>query len=200
MLAIESIFFFLGLEATRTKFGRGIDEGKRDLLQSIGGGGTEKRLSNGNHAFLGTANTTLDHQKVVINHTIVDEASQGVDALLSLVTVSLGVHVSFASFSLLADHVNLLVNLGSVVVTLLTSASNLEVDAGRVPRADTSDLAETTVSLAWKSGDTPTRHHTLVTTTAGYTDGVNHFVLVEDGTDINVLLEKRLSEANLVGS
>lgn len=47
----------------------------------------------------------------------------------------------------LADSVNLVVDRGTVVVTLLTSTGNSPLDVGRMPSTDTSNLSETLVSL-----------------------------------------------------
>lgn len=44
--------------------------------------------------------------------------------------------------------VDLLVQLGTVMVSLLTGASNGVLDTGRMPRPDTGDLTQTLVRLA----------------------------------------------------
>ena len=48
------------------------------------------------------------------------------------------------------DLVDLLVDLGTVMVALLTSTSDSVLDTGGMPGADTGDLAETLVRLAGK--------------------------------------------------
>ena len=60
----------------------------------------------------------------------------------------------------LADTVDLFVHLGTVMVTLLTSASNCVLDSGRMPRADTRNLPKTLVRLTRKFTSMPTRSHT----------------------------------------
>ena len=61
----------------------------------------------------------------------------------------------------IAHVIDLLVDLGTVMVTLLTGASDGELDTGRMPRADASDLAETFVGLAWQLLGVPTGSDTL---------------------------------------
>lgn len=65
-----------------------------------------------------------------------------------------------------------------MVVSVLTSAGHREADAGRVPRADASHLAETTVGLARKTCNTPTGDDALGTVTLGGSKHVDALVLV----------------------
>merc|ERR1712017_31239 len=67
-----------------------------------------------------------------------------------------------------------------------------------MPRADTGDLTKTLVSLAGELGDTPAGDHTLVTLTLGDGNGIDHLVLLEHAVDGHSLLEKVLSELDLV--
>jgi hypothetical protein len=60
----------------------------------------------------------------------------------------------------LADTVDLFVHFRTVMVTLLTGASNRVLDTGRMPCSNTSDLAETLVGLARKLTGMPTRSDT----------------------------------------
>lgn len=70
------------------------------------------------------------------------------------------IYLALAGVESLADTVDLLVHLRSVMVALLTGAGNGELDAGRMPRADTSDLAQTLVRLAGQLASVPTRGDT----------------------------------------
>lgn len=85
------------------------------------------------------------------------------------------------------------------MVTVLTSTGNREHDLRRVPRSDTSDLSETLVGLARKLLGSPTVGNSLESVTGRDTDDVNVLVLLEDGGDIDGLLEVRLGEFDLVG-
>jgi len=84
-----------------------------------------------------------------------------------------------------------------VEVTHLTSAGNGALDARRMPSTDTSDLAETTVSLAGKLTGAPALGDTGVTVTLGDTNDVNHLVLVEDVVDGDELLEETNGKVDL---
>ena len=67
-----------------------------------------------------------------------------------------------------------------------------------MPSTNTSDLAETLVSLARKLLGTPTVSSTLESVTLGNTNDVDTLVLLEDRADLNGLLEQSVSELNLV--
>ena len=58
------------------------------------------------------------------------------------------INLSILGVESIAHVVDLLVDLGTMMVTLLTGASDGELDAGRMPGSDASDLAETLVGLA----------------------------------------------------
>lgn len=60
---------------------------------------------------------------------------------------------------------------------MLTGTGHREADAGRVPRADASHLAETTVGLARQAGNAPTGDDTLGTVTLGGSQHVDALVL-----------------------
>lgn len=89
---------------------------------------------------------------------------------------------------------------GTVVVTVLTGTGNSPLDVVRVPSTNTGDLAQTLVSLAGQLGGTPTGGDTGETVTLGDGDDINHLVLLEDGVDIDGLLEEVAGEVNLVGN
>ena len=90
-----------------------------------------------------TGNTSLDHDKVLVDEPVVGPSSERVDGLVGHVVIGrtrLGVGT-------VTDSVNLLVLLGTVVVTVLTGTRDRVHDVGRVPSSDTSDLSETSVGL-----------------------------------------------------
>ena len=67
-----------------------------------------------------------------------------------------------------------------------------------MPCTDTSDLAKTLVRLARKLLGSPTVSNTLETVTLRYRNDVNNFILLEDGVDLDWLLEQAMCELNLV--
>lgn len=101
--------------------------------------------------------------------------------------------------TLLADTVNLVVDRGTVVVTVLTGTGNSPLDVGRMPGTDTSNLTETLVSLTRELLGAPTAGDTGETVTLGDGNDIDHLVLLEDGVDRDGLLEETVAEVDLVG-
>merc|ERR1712045_505060 len=97
------------------------------------------------------------------------------------------------------DLVDLLVDLCTVVVSLLTSTGNRVLDPGRMPGSDTSDLAKTLVRLPRKLLGVPPGSDALEALSLGDADQVDHLVLVEDIKDGDGLLEHAVGVVNLVG-
>lgn len=121
-----------------TELGRGIDELEVDLLQGGSGSRRSQRLSQDGDSLLGTGGATLEHDEGVLDETVVGEATHRVDGLLGDV-VGGGTRLLGSTVS---DSVDLLVDLSSVMVTVLTRSGNGEHDLGRMPSTDTSDLSE----------------------------------------------------------
>ena len=117
------------------------------------------------------------------------------DLLLGNIELSRGIVVRVA----LADPVDLVVDRGTVVVAELTGTGNSPLDVGRVPGTDTSDLAETLVSLARQLLGAPSGRDADETVTLGDGDDIDHLVLLEDGVDRDGLLEEAVAEVDLLG-
>ena len=117
------------------------------------------------------------------------------DLLLGDIEVSGGVTLIVT----LTDTVDLVVDGGTVVVTHLTSTGNGPLDVSRVPGTDTSDLTETLVGLARKLLGSPTGSDTVVSVTLGDSDDIDHLVVLEDGGDLDGLLEETVTVRDLVG-
>ena len=82
---------FLGsLEATMSKLAGRIDELELDLLEGSAAGVLKKSLAEDDGTLLGTRNASLDHQKVLLDLTIVREATHGVNGLGSEIKLSRG--------------------------------------------------------------------------------------------------------------
>jgi len=191
-----------GLESTVTELGGGIDALEVDLLQVLSLVVNQERLSEENGSLSHAHARSLDHDEVVLDLTVVWEATNGVDALLG--QVGLGgtvVHVDLAVLGLVAgaQSVDLLVDLDSVVVAFLTASSNGVADSRWMPSTDTGDLSETSMRFSGKFLGAPSAGHTLSSVTLGDTDAVGVVVLGEHGVDADLLLEEALGEVDLVG-
>mmetsp|Transcript_27712 Transcript_27712/g.27406 ORF Transcript_27712/g.27406 Transcript_27712/m.27406 type:complete len:256 (-) Transcript_27712:386-1153(-) len=190
-----------------TVLGRGVDEAQLDLLEGIARHLLDARLAESDNAFLHSGNTALHHDVVLIDLTVVGEASHGGDGLLGQIGLGGGVGVEglgvvlalSVSVHTLANAVDLLVHLSSVMVSVLTGAGHGELHTGGVPSADTGHLAQTAVSLAGQAGHTPTGDNSLVSATLGDRHSVNHLVGAEHAGHRHALLEESLAPVNLGG-
>jgi hypothetical protein len=188
------VLLFQGLESAMTVFGGSVDKLDIEWLQVRSLGGGDNALAESDGSLAGSTNSTLNHQPVLIDFTIVRESTNRGDRLLS------EIHFGGAALviTLLTNTDDSLVDFGTVMVTLLTSTCNSEVDTGRMPGTNTGDLTETTMSLSWESGDTPTRDNTLGTVTTSGRADVKNFTLREDRVDRNLLFEKVFAKVNLL--
>lgn len=126
---------------------------------------------------------------------------QWIDALVSGVIVSGSIVLHKFAFDCVesfANAVDLLVDLGTMVVALLTGTCNGELHAARMPSTNTSDLAQALVRFARQLLGVPTRSDTFVTFTLGHTDAVDQFVLVKHVAHVDFLFEVSTSPVNLL--
>jgi len=190
--AQEAVLLLEGLESAVAVLGGGVDELQVDGLQVGSLGDSHQTLSQGHRSLSGASNTSLDHEPVLVDLSVVREATHRGDALLGQIALGGGT----LGVTLLANAEHSLVDLGTVVVTLLTSTGNTDTDTSRVPSTDTRNLAETSVGLARKTGDAPTGHHTSISVTTSSSTNVKHLTLSEHFADINLLFEQVLGEIN----
>jgi len=196
-LAHELILLGIGLESSVSVLGGSVNELDVELLGLPGLGAGEEGLADDNRSLAGSHNTTLDEEVVFVDDTVVGEATDGGDVLVDGISVAHGV-VGASVDGTGSDAVDLLVDLGTRVVTLLTTTSNGPLDRRWMPGSDTGDLAETSMRLTVKSRATESLDGSSHTLTAGNTDGVNDLVLLEDVTDLELLLEAAPGEVDLV--
>ena len=193
--AEELALLLQGLESAVTVLGRSIDELDIEGLQVRTLGNRHHTLAKSDGTLAGTSNATLDHEEILVDLAVVRETTHGGDALLGQIRLGGTRH----GVTLLADAKHTLVDLGTVMVTLLTSAGNGGFNAGRMPSTNTGDLTKTSVGLSGKAGNTPTTHHTGETVTTGGSADVKHLALAEHLGDINLLLEQTTGEVDLGG-
>jgi len=175
------------------ELGRRIDELERDLLEGRSRRLWDQRLSERDHSLLGSDDTTFDHKEVFIDDTIVREATEGSDLLLSEISSS-GRRVGSGA----PESIDLLVDLRSMVVTILTSARHRPLNSRRMPRSDTRDLSEALVSFAGQFGGAPTSGDTLETVSLRDSDRVDLLVLFEHCVHRDLLLEQAQREVHLL--
>jgi len=102
-----------------------------------------KYLSQSDNPLLGSNTTALDHDKVIVDLSVMGEASHRSDGLLCW--IKLGGSIVFDQLTIfgmhtLSDTVDLLIDLSSMVITFLTSSGNSELDTTRMPGSNTGHL------------------------------------------------------------
>ena len=117
------------------------------------------------------------------------------DLLLGDVIVGRGV----GGILTLTESVDLVVGRRPMMIAVLTGPSHGPLNVRRVPGADAGDLTQTLVGLAGKLLGSPSAGDALEAVTLGDGDAVDHLVLLEDGADLDRLLEEGTSEVDLVG-
>jgi len=185
------------LEATVTVLGGGVNELDIDLLGLPGLDGREDGLSESDSSLAGSHDTTLNKDEVLVDLTVMGEATERSDVLSDSIGLSGGV-VLDTSDGTGSNSVDLVVDLSSGVVTELTTSGDRPLDGGWMPGTDTGDLSETSMRLTGKSGDTESLDDTGHTLTAGNTDGINALGLLEDLTNADLLLELLDGESDLL--
>jgi len=143
-------FVLLGLEATVTHLGAGVDELELDLFKSLPLSVHQQGLTKGQDALLGSNAASLDHDEVLLDQAVVGETAHGVDRLVGQIIIGSGVvlhKLAILHVESVTDVIDLLVDLGTVMVSLLTGTSDGVLDTARMPGSDTGDLAETLVRL-----------------------------------------------------
>jgi len=186
-----------------THLGAGIDELELDLFKGLPLGVNKEGLSQSEYTLLRSDTASLNHDKVLLHQTIMGESTHRVDGLVGQIVV--GGSIVLDKFTILhvesiTDVVDLFVDLGTVMVTLLTSTRHSVLDTTGMPGSDTSDLAETFMGLARQLFGMPTRSDTLESFTLGNTNDVDHFILAKDTFDWHFLFKVFTSKVDFVGN
>jgi len=156
-------------------------------------------LSDGDLSLSWSTNVTSEEEEVLVDDTVVWESTNWGNVLDMSISLGGSVVVD-TSDGTSSNSVDLLVDLGSVVITEVTSSGDSPLDCRWMPSTDTSDLSETSSGLSWKSGDTESLDDTLSSLTSGDRDSIDHLVVGEDLSDSNLLLELGLGPVNLGGN
>merc|ERR1719401_218173 len=175
---VELGLLLAGLEAAMPHLRGSIDELQLHLLRGLTAHLRQQRLPQGDDALAAAHDRALHHHPILGHLAVVGEAAHGRDALLRQVVLRHG--VVGVVLDRLANAVDLLVDLRTVVVATLTRTRHLELHACRVPRANACNLTQPAVGLARKPRDAPSSHHAVEALTLGGTNDVNHLVLAED--------------------
>jgi len=173
---------------------RSIDELELNLLESKSRVDDVNRLSKSNGSSLRSGASSLDHEKVLVDRSVSGESSHRGDRLGG--EIELGRSVRLVSS--LSNLVDLLVGLGSVMESVLSSSGNSERNSGRMPCSNTGDLSKSLVSLSRQSSGSPSRSNSSESVSLVGSESVNHLVLSEDSRNGNLLLEKSISEVDLL--
>ena len=180
-----------------TDLGSGVNELDIDLLGLPGLGGGEDALSHGDGSLSGAHDTTLDKNEVLVDFTVVREATKRSDVLGDGISLSSGV-VLDTTDGTGSNSVDLVVDLSTGVVTELTTSGDRPLDGGGMPGADTGDLTETSMRLTGESGDAESLDDAAHTLTTGDTDGIDALGHLKDLTDADLLLELVLGPVDLL--
>jgi len=179
-----------------TVLARRVNELQSNLLEGDTLGLREERASQRDGALTSASHAALDHDKVLLHDTILWEATHWRNGLLNWIKLGLGIALVRAQ----ADAIDLLVDLGTMEVALLTGASHGKADSRRMPRTNTGDLAETLVCFARQLASVPTGCDTLEASALGDSNRVQHFVLSEHLAHVDVLLKMVARKLDLVGN
>lgn len=170
------------------EFGGGVDEFQGDLFQRSSRHLWQERLSKSNEALARTHDRAFEHHPIFVHLTIVRETTHWSDGLLGQIVLRLGIHRII--FQSLAHPVDLLVDLGAMMIATLTGPGNLKRDSSRMPRANTSHLSKATMRLPRQACDSPPGHHTIETFSFRGTNHINHFILAKAIGYLHFLLKQ----------
>lgn len=179
--------------------GGGIDELKDDFFVVDSSSSFVDLVSEHQRSLLGSNATSLDHDEVISDNTVMRESSHRGDVLLSQIV--LGGSVVGGSFvGGLSDSVDLLSDLSSVVITVVTSSGDSPLGVGWMPGSDTSDSSVTSVSLSWQKSGSPSFGDTGGSVTLGDSQNIDNLSVLENVVDLDFLLKELNGVVNLLSS
>uniref|UniRef100_A0A8B9YPD6 Uncharacterized protein n=1 Tax=Bos mutus grunniens TaxID=30521 RepID=A0A8B9YPD6_BOSMU len=185
-----------------TKFGGGVNTFEVDLLQGPPFGLYQQGLVQSEHSLLGSHHAAFEHDKVIGHLTVVDKATQRVDALVRQIVISRGIVLDqFAVLDevALTNLVDLLVDLSVVMVAFLPSPSHREGHPGRMPRPNTGNLAQPSVGLTGQLLGVPMAGDAFVALALGHPNDINHLILAKHLAHRDLLLEPLAGPVQFLG-
>lgn len=185
-----------------TELGGGIDGFEVDLLQIFSFVVGQQRFPQNDRSLSDSHARSLDHDEIVLNLTVMWEASDWIDGFLG--QISLGgtvvkVGLAVLGFVTSAQSVDFLVDLNSMVVTFLTASGNGVGNSRWMPSTNTSDLSETSMRFSGQFLGSPSAGYTLSSVTLGDTDAIGVVVVGEDFVDRDLLFKETLGEVDFGG-
>jgi len=176
-----------------SKLGISIDKLELNLFEGDSGSLRDNALSKGDNSSLNSGASSLDHDKVLRDNSKSWKSSHRGNWLGRKIELG-GSAVS----SGLSNSHNLVVDLRSVVISVLSSSSNSEGNSRWMPCSDACNLSKSLVSLSWKSSCSPSRRNSFESVSLGNSDRVDNFGIFENSVYGNEFLEKSNSEVNLL--
>eukprot|EP00126_Sphaerothecum_destruens_P002308 Sdes_comp15744_c0_seq2m4788 len=120
------------------------------------------------------------------------KSTHGIDGLIGQIVFSGGVILDdFSIFSTngISNSINLLVHFCTVMISVLTRTRNCVLDTTWMPSSNTSNLSQTLVGFPGQFLGAPTMSNTFESMTLGDTDDINHFRVIKNSFDWNLLLK-----------
>lgn len=180
-----------------TNLGGSVDELDIDHLSLPRLDGREDGLPEGDGSLASARDTALDKNVVLVDFTVMGEATERGDVLSHGISLGGGVVVNTVDGTG-TNPVDLFVHLSSGMVTHLTAARYRPLDGSGMPGADTGDLAATSMRLTLEALDIESLDDTLGTVTLGDANDIDALALLEDLADADLLLELALSPVDLI--
>lgn len=198
-LGRNEVLVFLGgsLEATVTHLTGCIDELQVDFLQMRLSDSSVHSLSQQQGSLLGSNATTLDHDVIIPDDSVMRESTQWSNVLFSQIMVSGSVVLGPVNLTF-AYSVDLLVLFSSVMVSELSSSGNGPSDSRWMPGTDTTDSSETSMSLSGEFFDTESLDDSGEPVTLGGSDDIHQLEVGEDLVDSDLFFQKTFCEVDFV--
>jgi len=148
-----------------------------------------QRFAQCDRALLRSNATSTDHDIILLYHAVVSKAAHRIDRFLGEIIICRAIFLSIRGHCALPNAIDLLVDLGTMMIAFLTGSSNGELHTTGMPGTDTGNLSKTFVRLSWQLFRVPTAGDTLEPLAFCHSDCVDHFILTEYGINRNLFLK-----------